>query len=215
MSLTSRLEDTKSAVRLFMDASFPNIRPIQIEARPTIVNFMPATILPSAALPYGTIGTALDYRLRYYFAVTECQNLVAFKGAAKEHPNFIPGLWTDCLTLMGRLPSGLIAPNYDVEHTDALFFAHLCQTLETLQPVGRRLDREDEILLCRLCVVLALYEEIFRTGTDLKSPLSKVAEDTLEHILAIPVDHWLDDMCALSWSFHDTFAPLLQSELCT
>jgi hypothetical protein len=211
MSLTSRLEDTKSAVRLFMDASFPNVRPVYAEARPDIAKGAAYTLKPAGDVPWGTIGTALDYRLRYYFAVTECQNLVAFKGAARDHPNFIPGLWMDCLKLMDRLPAGQIA-SHDVAYRDALFFSHLCRSLEELQPVGRLLGREDEIKLCRLCVILALYEEVFRMGSDQRSPLSKIKDDTLAPLLALPPSHWLDDLCALSWSFHENFAPLLEAK---
>ena len=51
-------------------------------------------------------------------------------------------------------------------------FSHsLDQVLLRLQPAGQQLSRNQEEELARFCIVLALFEEIFRAGPRPGSPL--------------------------------------------
>jgi hypothetical protein len=218
MSLTSHINNLESPVRQFMEAKFPNNRLIQKVARPTIVNYAPATIRPMDVLPYGTIGMALDYRIRYYFDNTEYTRSVAFGGASILHPNLLQ----DCIRLLKTSSAWKQEPGITTkewarfkrgeENAVVLFFVNLSKTIDTLKPAGKRLSLEDEGNLCRHCVILALYEEILRAGSRIQSPLFQVEEDTLNNLLAIPADHWIDDLCTLSWAFHDNFQYLLKCE---
>src|SRR2546423_1741630 len=80
MSLTKHLNTFDSPVREFLRKEFPDSRAIQRSCRDCIVNS--TTIRPSAPIRYGTVGMALDFRLRYYFAVTPVNELVAYDGAS-------------------------------------------------------------------------------------------------------------------------------------
>ena len=92
MSLTSHLDDLQSPVRKFFSDLFPNTRPVTRECGAALSNA--ETIRPTSRVPYSTLGTALDYRVRYYFSVTPSKDLVAWQGAAL--PSDEPlGEWED------------------------------------------------------------------------------------------------------------------------
>jgi hypothetical protein len=139
---------------------------------------------------------ALDYRLRYYFAVTQPTELAAWHGA-----QILMGgtLRVDDGTIRGSgeslLPKELIVP----------FFTDLNATLDRIQPVGTNLDRSHEELLAQYCVVLALLEEVFRAGPHLRSPLLSRPHSDVRSLLEIAEPHWIDDLCNRSRLFHDRF----------
>lgn len=85
----------------------------------------------------------------------------------------------------------------------------LNSALRQFRPAGKRLEREQEELLVRYCIVLALFEEIFRAGLHPRSPLIFPSpKTTVTELLAIAEDHWVDDLCALSWAFYDEHSEL-------
>ena len=57
---------------------------------------------------------------------------------------------------------------------------------------------------------LALFEEVFRGGTRHGSPLF-LGDDktTVPALLTVSESHWVDDICSLSWLFHDQFGEVL------
>jgi len=127
------------------------------------------------------IGTALDYRLRYYFSVTPSDELVAARGARLLRRRGAPA--------RARPVASLVQP----------FLSSLDEFLTSRSPVGRALSDSDEERLARYCVVLAHLEAFFRAGTDIESPLySLVKGSTLEDLLAVPPEHQVRDLCALS-----------------
>ena len=79
MSLTTELDDSGSPTRRFLEERFPNTRRVTGEANALLRKA--ETIRPSSPLPWGTLGTAFDYRARYYFRVTPSKELVAWRGA--------------------------------------------------------------------------------------------------------------------------------------
>ena len=79
MSLTSHLKDKNSPICQFLRTQFPNTRPFLAEARKKAR--AADTIIPDEDVPWGIIGTALDYRIRYYFGITSHEELVAYSGA--------------------------------------------------------------------------------------------------------------------------------------
>lgn len=80
MSLTSHLDDTKSPIRRFLCEEFPDTRTFLASARKQVRQAK--IIKPEIAVRWGTVATALDYRIRYYFAVTPYKDLVAYRGAS-------------------------------------------------------------------------------------------------------------------------------------
>ena len=79
MSLTSHLKNSKGPISQFFRTRFPNSRSFLAPARKRIR--CGYVVLPDSDVPWGTTGTALDYRIRYYFTVTPHDELVAYKGA--------------------------------------------------------------------------------------------------------------------------------------
>src|SRR5260370_17353176 len=83
MSLTSELDVPRSAVSLFLAQRFPNLKALRDWTRPQVATFAgPPTIAPPQMIRdrpalLGTIGMAVDYRLRHYFAVTPPDEFVA------------------------------------------------------------------------------------------------------------------------------------------
>ena len=69
---------------------------------------------------------------------------------------------------------------------------------------------EEERVLARYCFVLALFEQIFRSGCHLEGSLMVPApKKSVEELLAIPEDAWVDDISTLSWLFYDKCSHLL------
>ena len=196
MSLSSHLEDKNSPVRNFLRTQFPNTRGFLKDARKSIREA--GTIRPDGDLPWSTIGTALDYRIRYYFDVTPNNQLVAHQGAR------ILAAQSDALTndqigfYLGPLMSGCTE-----------LFDNLNTFLDNNHPVGRRLPQPEEDQLNRYCYVLALLEQVFRAGLRPGSPLA-AGELSSESMIQIAESHWLDDLRSLSWNFYDQFGHLLE-----
>lgn len=202
MSLSSHLRNKNSPIRDFIRSQFPNTKEFLEEDRRWIKNV--PVILPDAELPLNTIGTAIDYRIRYYFSVTPHSELVAFKGAAllQAWPSS-PFAMRD-YTLLSVNERGIEEPVLsDV-------FRSLVELTRDNEPVGRRLPADEEDTLNRYCVVLALFEEVFRAGLSLNSPLATGKFADYESLLGIAESHWLDDLRNLSWKFFDEFEYLLQ-----
>ena len=78
-----------------------------------------------------------------------------------------------------------------------------------MAPAGRLLEWHAEELLARYCIVLALFEEFARPGAahaQTSSPLLRCgADSTVEDLLKIAEDHWVDDLCSLSQLFFQVF----------
>ncbi len=212
MSLTSQLADPQSPVTRFLDEQFPpeRIRPISKSwyelVKPTSV-VRPDMENP----PWGTIGTAFDYRLRYFWAETPLDDLVAARGMRI--------LDTQRIFTRARdsVPGGFLELNYPnvppaAKRVEALlpeFADGLARTLAELAPVGRSLGQDAEALLCQHCYVLALFEQIFRAGPWINSPLYELKKGaTLTDLLGLGSDTAIDDLGALSQLFYDRHGEL-------
>ena len=122
---------------------------------------------------YPTLGTAIDYRLRYYFPAGPYEELVAYQGA-------------DLVTFGDELS---LPPEIVKE-----FFDSLNTLLHELRPAGRCLAVEQENRLCRYCVVLALFEQVFRAGRHPTSLLFSMKEPSVEALLGLVPEVCVDDL---------------------
>ena len=103
----------------------------------------------------------------------------------------------------------LVEGPYSLELIGA-FFARLDALLETIQPTKRRLEPEAEQTLARYCFVLGLFEEVYRDNRYMDGPLIVPApRKSVEELLAITEDAWVDDLCKLSTLFYDNYHHLL------
>src|SRR5262249_46541666 len=94
----------------------------------------------------------------------------------------------------------------------AAFFKSLSALLSEIKPVGCRLPAEQEDMLNRQCIVLALYERFYREGSAAfaYSPLYRPQpKRTVAEMLAIAEDPWIADLGALSGAFFDRYSGLL------
>lgn len=98
----------------------------------------------------------MDYRIRYYFAVTPPDEFSAADGALV----FEASCRSEDSTAN---PAG--ASCFDG------VAASLDELVNRIEPVGRRLGVADETALCRHCYVLALFEEWYRAAVGPDSPL--------------------------------------------
>lgn len=147
MSLTDHIRTPTSPVRLFLEDSFPMLRgtkrgsPLAKE----LSSFLGFDKLPPCHLPtlapnsnQGTIGTAVDYRLRYYFKAFRSPGTVAALGVEM---------------LSGK--AGTTGKKFLRYHDDFI---------TRLNPVGRLLSDQDEAALDTNCVVMAWLEQVRRSG---------------------------------------------------
>lgn len=205
MSLTSHLEDPESPIGQFFPRRFPQVAPLIAQAQQplkAVRTFRPADSGPD--YPYGLVGMAIDYRLRYYFDVTPKEQLVAWLGAR--------------LLVSGersKLPRANLGDDreamahYDPEVIGS-FFAGLDATLARISPVGRKLAETDERELARYCFVLACLEVPYRAERWKFGPLVvPTVKKSAAELLAIPNKAIIDDICRLSVLFHARYSGLL------
>ena len=77
------------------------------------------------------------------------------------------------------------------------YFSMLTEDMNRLEPAGKKLRPEDEILLDRHCYVLALLDELFRGGYRIHSPLYDTPRATQAHSLLELGANWSQDLAAL------------------
>lgn len=190
MSLTSHLDDKSSPIGQFIKQHFSQTTALTKEANQRLKSARTLRPLEAAgeAYPYGTLGAAVDYRLRYAFAITPYQHLVAWHGALLlSHPG-------------GFYPRRLVKA----------FFEQLDATLQAIQPAGKRLDAAEEQTLNRYCFVLSLFEQVFRSNAYVQGPLLQpTVKRNVEELLAIPQLACLDDLGAMFTLFYNGYASLL------
>ena len=196
MSLTGHLKNKDSPIRQFLRTRFPNTRSFLADDRKRIREA--DTIRPREAVPWFTIGTALDYRIRYYFGLTPSDQLNAYRGART-------------LPVIHHAREGdLENVGYDALRADFdAFFGSLEELTKRNQTVGKKLTESDEDRLNRHCVVLALLEEVYRGGVRPESPLSTMESSNEEALLSLVLQEWISDLTRLSWAFYDGFNYLL------
>jgi len=182
MSLTSHLKQADSPVRRFLVERFSNTRPVVAEVKAALTGA--STIRPDERVPWPLIGIAIDYRLRGYFEP------VSFDGIPEAGAQL---LW------------GLEGFDFRME-----IGTELDDRARALRSVGRRLERDEEEWLARLCLVLSLFEVVYRSGAE-PPEIATLSPElvTADQLLAIPQQSWVSDLCSLSWAFYDSHAELL------
>ena len=213
MSLTSHLKDPSSPVRRFVRESFPKAGAVVRAANAGLKGA--ETIKPEGAVHWSTVGTAADYRIRYYLGPAH------EAGAARYGARMLEGR----LMRVDRIEEleesevraafeGLAAEAGGFRDSVPELFAGLEEALARSMPwqEPRRLGPDREALLCRHCAVLALFEQVFRVGR--VSPGSPLIEPhparTTDELLARVPDLWVDDLRELSWAFIDSQGELVR-----
>lgn len=216
MSLTSQLDRKDSPLRQFFEARLPNVKTMQRDYRAAGL----ATIVPSADNHPGAVGAAIDYRIRYFFAATPTQELVASSGAdavetylLKNEPVAEPfgrmSVHAGPSQARGRSKSTYPPFVALAERLDALISEYEPQRRHSLLP-----DDAEE-LLCRSCLVLADFEACRRRVRVLRPdhPLVQAGRQaTLEQLLALPAPADVADVQRLAGAFVEGQGDLLDRQ---
>jgi len=208
VALTHHLDDRNSPVRRFLEDRFPIL---EESKRGSLLAPMLQGVVGYSSLPRtsivkspassgyaGLIGTAVDYRLRYYFEAYDHRATVAVKGA----------------NLLRSIPVNPEDPfdvpkNFEIPRAAELadkFFKMHHNAVQKIKPVERRLALAEEDDLARHCLILAYYEHVFRAGIarNANSPLLQLPKNaTLDDLLAIAKPECVEDVRQLSWAFYD------------
>ena len=138
MSMTSHLKDSRTAIgKLFYNAFEPSLFLANIKEQ--LLTQKCIVYSPSDAVRARLIGTAIDYRLRFYFDCPPVTDLIAFHGAMSVP--FIGGFFRE-----GTL----------------IFFADLISFLRTKNISKQRLPKNLESKLNYYCLTLAKLEVLYR-----------------------------------------------------
>jgi hypothetical protein len=195
VSLTSAIRDPDNRIRAFFGEHFPNTDMVMEEWRSKLEGV--STLHPPGLVHHSTIGTAIDYRIRFYFGVNT--QYVAHHGIS--------------LLVAGQQARSRDkeTPRWEAQTSD--FLRGLRSQLRKAPPIGRRLERRDEDDLCRYCYILALFEQLYRAGLQIRSPLHSLATDArLDQLLALAPQAAIDDIRQLSWKFYDRHRDLLMHD---
>ena len=216
MSLTRELRNPKSEVSLFMRFQFPNTGRVMALCRGRLGQDV-QTCRPSRQVPWPLIGTAVDYRIRFYFPQVRykgtLKNLVCYIGAAKACGGKI--VYDESDNIKCFAPPLEKQPRHLEADVLLSFFAELEAFVNRTAPAQRRLSEADENVLLRYCVVMAALDEFYRSGDNQNNVLlTPVPKASLEELLALSEDEWIDDLRSLSWNFYDNFNPLLSQQVC-
>ena len=182
MPLTSLLKDRDCDLSLFFKETLPRTRRVVTETNPDLKSLDTVRGAGGLGRWYATLGTAIDYRLRYYFPPTPVDQLVAFQGAYRLCNEDGNG---DLVDVIGE------------------FFDSICDLLNDIQPAAERLEPDQERELCRYCFLLALFDQIVRAGLGPYSRLSSLSEPSLEAILGLAPEVCVEDLCLQSWLCYD------------
>jgi hypothetical protein len=175
MSLTLELKDRRSPVKQFFATRLPRssdfVRGVNLQIQNA------DNILPTGPVRYDLVAMALDYRLRLYLDSCDPTALVAWKGAL--------------LARRQQRVGGNLLIRYFGEFQDAL---------DKLKPSHKYLDKRQERLLLRHCYVMACFEELFRAGTNINSPLYRLRKDaSIREMLDLITTSELNDLIKLSY----------------
>ena len=258
MSLTKHLKNDKGPIRQFLCDEFPNTRTFLASVRKQVRQAK--MIRPTTDVPWDIVAMALDYRIRYYFAVTDSEEIVAYRGAreltnsqplstssvqlgykwtgdmndtitifdthtGKTVYNYIPdrnGGWgtggvddeviSEAMELGGKVVSGehdnTGVTDLPLKSEYHNFFENLDKLTTDHPPVRTRLAPAEEDALNRHCIVLALMEQVVRTGRTLDNLLATSKFDN-KPLTCVAEPHWVGDLRGLSYYFYDNFNHLL------
>lgn len=134
----------------------------------------------------GTIGTAADYRFRYYFRSYDAHKTVAADG----------------VEVLGDGPLGRLGRE---------FLIHLNELVARIEPARSELAADDESALNAHCVILALYEQVFRAGVTTQfNALPRRA--TVSKLLTLALPDMVQDVSQLSHAFVSDAAEFIKAD---
>ncbi len=182
MSLTSQLENKESPISLFLRDQFPHTRDMTVLAN---VETKQSSMIssPDGAESYelGSVGQAVDYRIRFNYAEMDVKQTVARAAA----------FW-----VRGELRE--ILPD---------FFDELAEFQARIRPERGELERDDEDKLCRFCYTMALLDVMIRTHK-IHKDLEWSPQDVHE-LINKPRQSLIDDIAAQNALYREAMSNFL------
>jgi hypothetical protein len=177
MSLTSRIANRSDPVSRFLTDLWPPKRRLPEEWMEALAQAN--TLRPPEPVDWGRVGRAFDYRFRFMLAEMPSRSLVAWKGAFRAAFTFE-------------------SPALDFDAVEEVFTA-IDDQIRQLAPAGRNLDPTAERSLAATCIVLGLFEEVYRGGPTKEAPIFQCGpQPTLADLHELAKPAWLDDLVALA-----------------
>lgn len=218
-----------SLVYQFVRERFPNTKNVVSECNKELKRASTLRYESQQKIPWSTIGTAIDFRIRCYFPEVKLPGAASLPLAQFAlHRLVVPSSW-DLLnepTRIVKLPPGVfigsswVPQNVTDEEVAAIsetiatlqktvdgFFKDFENELRRLKPAGRRLPHDQEDILGRYCYVMALFAANWFTWSAEPHPRQFLTypfpkRNTAE-LLNLVEDAWVDDLRSLSWAFYD------------
>jgi len=170
-SFTQQLKVSGTKTRSFFEEHFPNAAAARADLRARVRDSQTLDPSDTTGYPWGTAGTAVDYRMRFSFAAYAAlpdrwdffaANPGVGFGLMYDHDN--PGSLPRPLIAERVASESIIGPGAHVEGSTwsraaSRFFGEFGVFLRRVRPHELALAPEDEDALCRYCYVLALYDE--------------------------------------------------------
>ena len=224
MSLTSELKNSNSLISQLFKKHLPNTRALLKAGRDQMKD--KEIIRAAENLPWMMIGTAFDYRLRFYFSGSgDFRKLVAYLGFwglcgeswSALHHNEQMSTWEvneQQLEDIKEFSMNEESPLFDIRLARD-FVNSYDALMANLKPAGRKLQQPDEDLLLRHCCVLAYLDGFYRPGSYPTSPLLSPDPSikSVNDLLSLPSADTIEDLRLLSWGFFDEFQSMLSKEV--
>lgn len=200
MSLTSELNRKGSPISQFMRSNFPNI-PKMVRAENKQNAGAEPILAPTGTAPktLADLGTATDYRIRFNYPEMD----PALTRASRA--DIFLELWAD-----GRFP--LPDPTRDpVEMVSSdirsMFFYELDNFITLTRPDQGLLNPNDEATLCRYCYIMAMMDEVVRSGRVHDGLMWRPSN--LEEFVEKPPEWIPDDIAAQNALYREVMADFL------
>jgi len=180
MSLTGLLGEKGSPLRAAFRQWLPYTPRFITELNREVAAVAP---LIGTSLDPGLSGSAIDFRLRYYFGVQPLENTVAWHGAE-------------------LMAEALVEDEIETEADPVKVITEVGSRLLRFRTVGRALPEEAERDFTRLCVVLAYFEQFARSGLSvLFDALAGGRVRSLDDVLVLPQEEVVADVITMSQAF--------------
>lgn len=197
----------KDAILQFLSERFPNTGGVVSECNKELKKAGALRCESQQKIPWSTIGTAIDFRIRCYFREVELPGAGSLPMARLAlHRLVVPSSWdlmNEPVRVVKPPPgvlvgSSLVPQNVTDEVIDAIFetiatlqktvdgfFEDFENELRRLKPTGRRLPRDQEDVLGRYCYVMALFNASWFTLFNV-SESAETAVPYQRHFLTYP-----------------------------
>ncbi len=227
-----------TGIRQFLREQLPNTKNVVRECNRKLKEV--DTILPEVpegqSVPWSTIGTAIDLRIRYYFSGAElpqkispahAASLLIFNLASQDNTEPEPLRGVDrTLAIDGReerlfvgIPLDATDAEVNAYFRDAAvlkrnilrLFDYFSTEVQSLEPAGRRLSYDEEDLLARYCYVLPSLNLLAVVSSKAilyrRLFMNSESKFATAELLRSVEDAWVDDIRSLSWAFYDRVFP--------